>query len=79
MNDESRINAIELILTSAIDDYSKRTGKTISEIRNELIQSGTYDAIYDEETGLWTQGPDYFIDYFEKMKQTVKKPINGIT
>lgn len=28
-----------------------------------------YDALYDEETGLWTQGPDYFIDYFEQLNK----------
>ena len=28
-----------------------------------------YDTLYDEETGLWTQGPDYFIDYFEQLNK----------
>lgn len=57
----------ELVLTSAIDDYAKRTGKSVSEVRNDFIESGAYDALYDEKTGLWTQGPDYFIDYFERL------------
>jgi len=60
----------ELILTAAIEDYAKRIGKSISEVRNDIIESGAYDALYDEDTGLWTQGPDYFIDYFEKLKNT---------
>ena len=48
-----------------INHGAKRTGKTVAEIRNDFIESGAYDALYDEETGLWTQGPDYFIDYYE--------------
>lgn len=69
MNEDLKIGTIELILTAAIDDYAKKTGKPVSEIRNEVIESGAYDALYDKETGLWTQGPDYFIDFFLKLKQ----------
>ena len=68
MNKDMRFSTIELILTAAIDDYAKKTGKSVSEIRNEIIESGAYDDLYDEETGLWAQGPDYFIDYFLKLQ-----------
>lgn len=26
--------------------------------------------LYDFDTGLWTQGSDYFVDYFLKLKQS---------
>ena len=68
MNNDERLSTIELILAAAIDDYAKKTGKSVSEIRNEIIESGAYDDLYDGETGLWTQGPDYFIDYFLKLQ-----------
>lgn len=67
MTDDLKNITIELILTAAINDYAKRTGKTVAEIRNDFIESGAYDALYDEETGLWIQGPDYFIDYYEQL------------
>ena len=69
MSNDLKTVTIELILTAAIDDYAKKTGKSVSEVRNEVIESGAYDALYDEETGLWTQGPDYFIDYFEQLNK----------
>lgn len=69
MSNDLKTVTIELILTAAIDDYAKKTGKAVSEVRNEFIESGAYDALYDEETGLWTQGPDYFIDYFEQLNK----------
>ena len=69
MSNDLKTVTIELILTAAIDDYTKKTGKAVSEVRNEFIESGAYDALYDEETGLWTQGPDYFIDYFEQLNK----------
>lgn len=44
------------------------SGKNVQDVRDEVIESGAYDALYDEDTGLWTQGPDYFIDYLEMLK-----------
>lgn len=73
MNNDERLSTIELILTAAIGDYAKKTGKPIAEIRNEIIESGAYDDLYDEETGLWIQGPDYFIDYFLKLQNRCQK------
>ena len=67
MNNDLRIGTVQLILTAAIEDYAERTGKTISEVRDEFIESGAYDALYDDETGLSSQGPDYFIDYYEQL------------
>lgn len=71
MSNDLKINTIELILTTAMDDYAKKAGKPLSDVRNEIIESGAYDALYDEETGLWTQGPDYFIDFFQKVQMRV--------
>ncbi len=63
----------ELILCAAIDDYTKKSGVTTDEIRNEIIESGAYDALFDYNTGLWKEGPDYFIDFFLKMKEKTKR------
>lgn len=59
----------ELILTDAIDDYSKATGKSIEEVRNDIIESGAYDALFNFETGLWKEGPDYFIEFYLSLKK----------
>lgn len=67
MNDDLKNITKELILTSAIDDYAKKIGKSVSDVRDEIINSRAYNDLYNEETGLWTQGPDYFIDYFERV------------
>ena len=37
-----------------------------------MINSGTYDGIYDYDTGLWIQGLDYFIDYFLGLEKVNK-------
>lgn len=68
MSNELKTFTAEMILTAAIDDYAAKTKLPISQVRDEIIASGAYDALYDFETGLWTQGPDYFIDFFLKKK-----------
>lgn len=68
MNNDIKIATAELILTNAIEDYAAKTNQSIADVRDDIIESGAYDALYDFDTGLWTQGPDYFIDFFLKKK-----------
>ena len=58
----------ELILTDAIDDYAKATGKSIEDVRSDIIESGAYDALFNFDTGLWKEGPDYFIEFYLALK-----------
>lgn len=69
MTSDLKAPSAELILCAAIDDYSEKTGISADEIRNEIIETGAYDALFDFDTGLWKEGPDYFIDFFLKLKE----------
>lgn len=73
MSNDMKVATIEMILTNAIEDYAIKTNQSVSDVRDEIIESGAYDALYDFDTGLWTQGPDYFIDFFLKMKEREEK------
>lgn len=55
-----------LILTDAIMDMAKEDGITWQEARSKIINSNAYAALYDLETGLWGNGPDYFRDFYKK-------------
>ena len=66
MNYEKEAVSADLILTAAIEDYAERTGQKREKIKDQMIECGAYDALYDFDTGLWTQGPDYFMDFFLK-------------
>ena len=52
----------DLILTDAIME----DGITWQEARSKIINSNAYTALYDLETGLWGNGPDYFRDFYKK-------------
>lgn len=56
----------DLILTDAIMDMAEEEGITWQEARSKIINSNAYTALYDFETGLWGNGPDYFRDFYKK-------------
>lgn len=56
----------DLILTDAIMDMAEEDGITWQEARSKIINSNAFTALYDLETGLWGNGPDYFRDFYKK-------------
>lgn len=65
-NTEQKRFCADLILTDAIMDMAKEDGITWQEARSKIINSNAYTALYDFETGLWGNGPDYFRDFYKK-------------
>lgn len=64
---EQKMFCADLILTDAIMDMADDEGIILQEARNKIINSNSYAALYDFETGLWESGPDYFRDFFRRM------------
>ena len=58
-----------MTLATAIEDMSEKQGKTVEEIRNEVLESKAYECLMDFESGLWGIGPDYFRDYYMRTKE----------
>lgn len=60
MSPDVMTQCADLIFTDAVQDLARKTGKPIGEIRAAALRSAAYEALYDFETGLWKEGPDYF-------------------
>ena len=73
MSNEKRVCTADMILTVAIEDYAANTNQDVASVRDQIIESGAYDALYDFDTDLWTQGPDHFISFF--LEKTKDKPV----
>ena len=67
MISEANAACADLVFADAVQDLVARTGQSEGAIRRQIIESGAYDALYDEATGLWATGPDAFIDFFERL------------
>lgn len=50
----------DMIVTDAIQDLAEKLGKPEEEIRAIVVESPVYEALYDFDSGLWQEGPDYF-------------------
>ena len=56
----------DMILTDAIEDMAAEDNISIEESRNRLLNSNACKCLYDFDSRLWMEGPDYFIDYYRK-------------
>ena len=61
-----------VVLTTAIEDMAAESGKPIEEIRKEVLESKAYERLLDFDSHLWAEGPDYFRDYYMKVKDREK-------
>lgn len=68
MSYETMSSCADLILADAIDDLAAESGEKKEEIRKAIMTSEAYDALYDFDSGLWQQGPAYFIDFFRRIQ-----------
>jgi len=79
MSYETKSCCADLVLTDAIQILVKETNMEQSEIRKAIMMSEAYDALYDFETGLWQDGPAYFVDYYTRStcgtQEHAKEPV----
>ena len=68
VSNEQKSFCATLILTAAIMDMAEDEGISRQEARSRIINSPAYDAIYNFDTGLWAEGPDYFRSFYESVK-----------
>ena len=67
MTSDANAACVDMVLADAIYDLAARTSQPEGTIRRQFIESGAYDALYDESTGLWAAGPDASIAFFEQL------------
>ena len=68
MQYEAMKSCADLILADAIEDLARENSETKEDVRKAIMTSKAYDGLYDFETGLWQEGPAYFIDYYKRIE-----------
>ena len=49
-----------------IEKYAEKPGIPFEDAFFQFTQSYIYDALFDYETGIWMEGPDYLMDLYEE-------------
>lgn len=64
MDDSVKYACADMVFADGIETLANREGISVDESRSRLIDSGAYAALYDLETELWKEGPDYFLSFY---------------
>lgn len=51
-------------------DYAEETGISFEQAISEFANSTTYQVLFDYETGVWREGPDYLRCLFDQARET---------
>lgn len=49
-----------------IEKYSEKNGLPFEDVFFKFTNSYVYTALFDYETGIWMEGPDYLMNLFEE-------------
>ena len=64
----------DMNLADAIEDMAAEKGITLAEARDRILESDAYECLYDFDTKLWAEGPDYFRWFLASMQE---RPADG--
>lgn len=62
--------SMEYLLGMMLEDRSAREGRPWLELFREFRRSNTMKMLFDEETGLWGNGPAYLSDEWDLERMT---------
>lgn len=68
---KERMNyTIDLLIAMAVEEIAEDTGRDSKEVLADFILSKTGNALYDESTKLWCNGPSYIAEmYMEEISR----------
>ncbi|WP_303817967.1 hypothetical protein [Selenomonas ruminantium] len=64
LSKDSLYMAMDMTAAMAAESYAQRTGESVENVLLDLLGSRTADMLYDSETSLWANGPEYVADEF---------------
>ena len=69
MTDEERTiieNSITFLIQEMLQEYSEKYNVKFDDALDLFTMSDTYKALYDFDSKLFREGPDYLLEWFER-------------
>lgn len=54
------------VMRRMIEKYAKQNGISFEDMMYAFSESSVYEALFDFETDIWKEGPDYLIALYEE-------------
>lgn len=62
--EKNKERAMEMLTVLTVEDLARRSGEDLQETYRKFRRSKTFGILFDEETGLWENGPAYIADEY---------------
>ena len=59
-------NGITFLIQEMLETYSEKYHISFDDALDGFTKSRTYEALYDFDTKLFREGPDYLLEWYEK-------------
>lgn len=69
VTDQQRELCAVSVMRCMLGDLSVRTGIPFEDLFFQFVKSPVYEMLFDYDTRLWAEGPDYLCDMFESFKE----------
>ncbi len=67
--DDPREYTALTVMRMMLNDHARRACITFDEAMHAFTTSTAYEALFDYDTGLWKEGPDYLFHFWMKCKE----------
>ena len=65
MKAEFREHAMQALVAMVVEDRAKKEKRPAVEVLRQFRRSRTYAMLFDKDTGLWMNGPDYISEEYD--------------
>ena len=65
MKEESREYVMNTLATMVVQDRAETEQRPFTQVFSEFRKSATYEELFDPDTGLWMNGPDYISEEYD--------------
>ena len=66
-------NSITFLIQEMLEAYSEKHRISFDDALDGFTRSGTYEALYDFDTELFKEGPDYLLEWYERELNTASE------
>lgn len=65
LTDKEKEHCAVTTMRRMLEKYAEKNNITFDDAFFQFTNSRAYSALFDYDTGIWSEGPDYLMNFFE--------------